>query len=108
MWNFYRAQVNGRIRFAHTKLSVTNDKVITDIKRFFSCQLNTQVQVLSEKNAELDRRIQQLKDERDGLNAALDEASDRIMVLEHRLRENELQVRCVAAHTLFCCETHTR
>jgi hypothetical protein len=47
---------------------------------------------MSEKKCELERKLQSLLNEREGLGLALDEAADRIFMLEHQAREQELQV----------------
>jgi hypothetical protein len=47
---------------------------------------------MSEKKCDLERRLQSLLSEREGLSSALDEATDRIVMLEHQAREQELQV----------------
>lgn len=41
---------------------------------------------------ELERRLQSVITQRDNLSTALDEATDRIMMLERTAREQELQV----------------
>jgi hypothetical protein len=47
---------------------------------------------MSEKKCEMERKLQSLLSEREGLSLALDEATDRIVMLEHQAREQELQV----------------
>jgi hypothetical protein len=47
---------------------------------------------MSEKKCELERRLQSLLSEREDLGLALDEATDRIFMLEHQAREQEHQV----------------
>ena len=47
---------------------------------------------MSEKKCEMERKLQSLLSEREGLGLALDEATDRIVMLEHQAREQELQV----------------
>ncbi len=42
---------------------------------------------------ELEKRIHSIQSDRDGLSAALDEATDRIMMLERQTREQEIQVK---------------
>jgi hypothetical protein len=54
---------------------------------------------MSEKKCEMERKLQSLLSEREGLGLALDEATDRIVMLEHQAREQELQV------LVNCCET---
>lgn len=51
-----------------------------------------QIQLMSEKKTELEKRIHSIQSDRDGLSAALDEATDRIMMLERQTREQEIQV----------------
>ncbi|PSN41505.1 Bicaudal D-related protein [Blattella germanica] len=48
---------------------------------------------MSEKKCELERRLQSLLSERESLGSALDEATDRIVMLEHQAREQEIQLR---------------
>lgn len=51
-----------------------------------------QINILSERKYELERRISALSDEREGLNVSLEESSDRILLLEKQNREQEQQV----------------
>uniref|UniRef100_A0A8D9EH15 Bicaudal D-related protein homolog n=1 Tax=Cacopsylla melanoneura TaxID=428564 RepID=A0A8D9EH15_9HEMI len=55
--------------------------------------LREEMQFLSEKKSELERRVQQISSEREQLVATLEEASDRVMMLERHSREQEVQVR---------------
>lgn len=48
--------------------------------------------MLSDKKAELERRMATLLAERDQLNAALEDANERILLLERTTREQEMQV----------------
>lgn len=47
---------------------------------------------MSEKKIELEKRIHSIQSDRDGLSSALEEATDRIMMLERQTREQEIQV----------------
>lgn len=47
---------------------------------------------MSEKKIELEKRIHSIQSDRDGLSVALEEATDRIMMLERQTREQEIQV----------------
>lgn len=47
---------------------------------------------MSEKKTELERRVQMLTTQRDQLTNALEEATDRVLLLERQAREHELQV----------------
>lgn len=47
---------------------------------------------MGEKKNELERKVQALTLQRDNLSSALDEATDRIMLLERQLREQQIQV----------------
>lgn len=47
---------------------------------------------MSEKKCEMERRLHNVVAQRDSLSAALDEATDRIMMLEKTTREQESQV----------------
>ncbi|GFG35826.1 hypothetical protein Cfor_07246 [Coptotermes formosanus] len=55
--------------------------------------LRDEINLMSEKKCELERKLQSLLNEREGLGLALDEATDRIVMLEHQAREQELQLR---------------
>lgn len=55
--------------------------------------LRDEINLMSEKKCELERKLQSLLSEREGLGLALDEATDRIVMLEHQAREQELQLR---------------
>lgn len=48
--------------------------------------------MMTEKKNELERRVAVLTQQRDNLSTALDEATDRIMLLERQMREQQLQV----------------
>uniref|UniRef100_T1I992 Uncharacterized protein n=1 Tax=Rhodnius prolixus TaxID=13249 RepID=T1I992_RHOPR len=48
---------------------------------------------MTEKKNELERRVAVLTQQRDNLSTALDEATDRIMLLERQMREQQLQMR---------------
>lgn len=49
--------------------------------------------MLTEKKTELERRLQHLLSEREGLTSNLDESSDRIMGLERQCHEQEVHLR---------------
>lgn len=55
--------------------------------------LRDEINLMSEKKCEMERKLQALLSEREGLGLALDEATDRIVMLEHQAREQELQLR---------------
>lgn len=55
--------------------------------------LKEEIQLMSEKKFELEKRIHSIQSDRDGLSTALDEATDRIMMLERQTREQEIQLR---------------
>ncbi|XP_023716725.1 bicaudal D-related protein homolog [Cryptotermes secundus] len=55
--------------------------------------LRDEIHLMSEKKCELERRLQSLLSERESLSLALDEATDRIVMLEHQARGQELQLR---------------
>nr|CAD7573181.1 unnamed protein product [Timema californicum] len=55
--------------------------------------LREEINMMSEKKAELERRMQTLLKEREALNSGLDDATYKIMSLEHQIREQELQLR---------------
>lgn len=47
---------------------------------------------MSEKKSEMERRLQNVLAQRDSFSSSLDEATDRIMMLEKTTREQEIQV----------------
>uniref|UniRef100_A0A1B6E3R6 Bicaudal D-related protein homolog n=2 Tax=Clastoptera arizonana TaxID=38151 RepID=A0A1B6E3R6_9HEMI len=55
--------------------------------------LRDEIYMMSEKKSELERRLNSVVMQRDNLSTALDEATDRIMMLERTAREQELQLR---------------
>ncbi|KAK7597792.1 hypothetical protein V9T40_010017 [Parthenolecanium corni] len=55
--------------------------------------LKEEIQLMSEKKIELEKRIHSIQSDRDGLSVALEEATDRIMMLERQTREQEIQLR---------------
>ena len=57
--------------------------------------LKDELQMAAEKRAELERRLQVSVRERNTLNAALEEASDRIHSLERHAREQETKLQVV-------------
>ncbi|XP_063218776.1 bicaudal D-related protein homolog isoform X2 [Bacillus rossius redtenbacheri] len=54
--------------------------------------LREEIHVVSEKKADLERRLQALLKEREALSCALEEATDRIVVLEQHVHEQQLQM----------------
>ncbi len=48
---------------------------------------------MTERKLDLERRIELLQGEREGLSSTLDESADRIIMLEKQSREQESQVR---------------
>lgn len=57
--------------------------------------LKDELQLVAEKKTELERRLTQSMRERDSLNAALEEASDRIHSLERHAREQETKLQVI-------------
>ncbi|KAG0695890.1 Bicaudal D-related [Chionoecetes opilio] len=55
--------------------------------------MREEINLLSEKKMELERRIDNLLNEREGLSSNLDESSDRIMMLEKQSREQDNMLR---------------
>ncbi|XP_073987771.1 bicaudal D-related protein homolog isoform X2 [Rhodnius prolixus] len=55
--------------------------------------LRDEICMMTEKKNELERRVAVLTQQRDNLSTALDEATDRIMLLERQMREQQLQMR---------------
>lgn len=60
--------------------------------------LKDELQLVAEKKTELERRLQLSVRERDSLNAALEEASDRIHSLERHAREQETKLQVCVCH----------
>lgn len=48
--------------------------------------------MMSERKSELEKRLHTLQCDRDSISVALEEASERIMMLEKQTREQEIQV----------------
>lgn len=55
--------------------------------------MRDEIQLLTEKKADLERRMQVLLRQREEQTATLDDANDRIVQLEHQAREHEMQFR---------------
>ncbi|XP_014286241.1 bicaudal D-related protein homolog [Halyomorpha halys] len=55
--------------------------------------LRDEIVFMTEKKNELERRLAAVSQQRDSLSAALEEATDRIMLLEKQMREQQLQMR---------------
>ncbi|KAK4287984.1 hypothetical protein Pmani_038954 [Petrolisthes manimaculis] len=55
--------------------------------------LRDEINLLAEKKMDLERRIDSLVNEREGLSSTLDESSDRIIMLEKQSREQEALLR---------------
>ncbi|XP_049824450.1 bicaudal D-related protein homolog isoform X2 [Aethina tumida] len=53
--------------------------------------LRDELEILAEKNKELERRLHMAAADRDGMANALEEASDRILLLERHAREQEMR-----------------
>lgn len=53
--------------------------------------LRDELELVTEKNRELERRLQIAATERDHMASALEEASDRILLLERHAREQDLR-----------------
>ncbi len=49
---------------------------------------------MTERKMDLERRIQLLQGEREGLSSTLDESADRIIMLEKQAKEQESIVSC--------------
>lgn len=73
-------------------------EVTQKLKIHYFVRLFSQIQLMSEKKIELEKRIHSIQSDRDGLSVALEEATDRIMVLERQTREQEIQV----GSAIFC------
>lgn len=55
--------------------------------------LRDEILFMTEKKNELERRLAAMAQQRDSFSAALDEATDRIMLLERQMREQQMQMR---------------
>merc|ERR1740131_880727 len=55
--------------------------------------LRDEINIMTEKKMELERRIEALYAERDGLSSTLDESADRIVMLEKESREQDSMIR---------------
>lgn len=55
--------------------------------------LRDEIYLMSEKKIELERRVQTLMTQRDSLTNALEEATDRVLMLERQTREQEMQLQ---------------
>lgn len=53
--------------------------------------LRDELDMISEKNRELERRLQMVSNERDSLANALEEASERVLLLERHAREQDMR-----------------
>lgn len=53
--------------------------------------LRDELELVTEKNRELERRLQIAAAERDSMTSALEEASDRILLLERLAREQDMR-----------------
>lgn len=67
--------------------------------------LKDELQLVAEKKLELERRLTQSMRERDSLNAALEEASDRIHSLERHAREQETKLQVMRTQANPICNT---
>ncbi|KAG8236773.1 hypothetical protein J437_LFUL016887 [Ladona fulva] len=54
-----------------------------------------EITLITERKTDLERRVQQLLDERESLNSALEESADRIVMLEKQHKEQDSQLRQV-------------
>ena len=55
--------------------------------------LREEINIMTERKADLERRIDALYAEREGLSSTLDESADRIVMLEKEARERDCLVR---------------
>lgn len=60
--------------------------------------LRDELELVSEKNKELERRLRAAAQERDNLALALEEASDRILLLERHAREQDIRFGSANIH----------
>ncbi len=54
--------------------------------------LREEIDLVTNRKNDLEKKVQQLMDERENLTSALEEASDKILMLERHTREQECQV----------------
>lgn len=66
---------------------------IADLILIIYNTIGQQIQMLSERKQELERRLQSVIEERDNLTLSLEESMERIHVLERHTREQDIQIR---------------
>ena len=57
------------------------------------CAIRDEITIMTERKLDLERRIEALYSEREGLSTTLDESADRIVMLEKESREQDSMVR---------------
>ena len=60
-----------------------------------------EITIMTERKLDLERRIEALYAERDGLSTTLDESADRIVMLEKEGREQDSMVRQILIEAVF-------
>ena len=71
--------------------------------------LREEIDLVTNRKNDLQKRVQQLVAERENLASALEEASDKILVLEKLTREQECQVQTITILLIdFSTESHNK
>ena len=85
----------------HKKTSMTEHVTHLETLRFAQLELfasspllsrRDEITIMTERKLDLERRIEALYSERDGLSTTLDESADRIVMLEKESREQDSMV----------------
>ncbi|KAL1479791.1 hypothetical protein MTO96_051595 [Rhipicephalus appendiculatus] len=84
-------QAAGQYRTLRQQLSMRRSSLDDHVAQLQG--LRDEITLLSERKAELERRISALVDERESLSLSLEESGDRILLLEKQRHEYETQIR---------------
>ncbi|XP_077534226.1 BICD family-like cargo adapter 1 isoform X1 [Haemaphysalis longicornis] len=84
-------QAAGQYRSLRQQLSMRRSSLDDHVAQLQG--LRDEITLLSERKAELERRISALVDDRESLSLSLEESGDRIMLLEKQRHEYETQIR---------------
>lgn len=84
-------QAAGQYRSLRQQLSMRRSSLDDHVAQLQG--LRDEITLLSERKAELERRISALVDERESLSLSLEESGDRILLLEKQRHEYETQIR---------------
>ncbi|XP_059615832.1 bicaudal D-related protein homolog [Phlebotomus argentipes] len=89
--NHLEAQLTAQLQEVRDQYSLRNTSLQDHVSSLES--LKDELRLVAEKKSELEKRLQACVRERDALNAALEEASDRIHSLERHAREQETKLQ---------------